>query len=94
MNILNPAKKKAVIIGLLEGNSGRSISRMTGVHKKTILKLLNETGEKCRSILDVQMRQLSCDVIEADELWTFVKKKQRRLTDEEKLNPELGDQYI
>jgi len=94
MNILHPEKKKAVIIGLLEGNSVRSVSRMTGVHKKTILKVLNEAGKKCRSILDAQMRQLSCDVIEADELWTFVKKKQRRLSDEEKLNPELGDQYI
>ncbi|MFQ5827534.1 MAG: IS1 family transposase [Candidatus Methylomirabilia bacterium] len=71
----------------------RSISRMTGVHKTTILRLLKEVGDNCVRILDERMRSLTCRVIEGDEVWSFVKKKQRRLTAEEKLNPEFGDQY-
>lgn len=93
MNVLKPEKKLAVLSALVEGNSVRSISRMTGVHKTTILRLLKEVGDNCVSLLDEQMRGLTCRVIEADEVWSFVRKKQRRLTAEEKLNPELGDQY-
>jgi IS1 family transposase len=33
-------------------------------------------------------------VIECDEVWTFVRKKERKLTDEEKMIGEDGDQYI
>jgi IS1 family transposase len=66
---------------------------MAGVHKTTILRLLKEVGDKCARLLDEQMRGLTCRVIEADQVWAFVKKKQRWLTPEEKLNPQLGDQY-
>jgi IS1 family transposase len=65
---------------------------MTGVHKTTILKLLVEVGDQCARLLDERMRGLQCREIEADEVWSFVRKKQRKLTPEEKLNPELGDQ--
>jgi IS1 family transposase len=41
------------------------------------------------------MRNLRCEAIEADEVWTFVGKKEAKLTRREKrVNPELGDQYI
>jgi DNA invertase Pin-like site-specific DNA recombinase len=46
MNVLKQEKKLAVLAALAEGNSLRSTSRMTGVHKTTILKILNETGNK------------------------------------------------
>lgn len=94
MNVLKPEKKLAVLSALVVGNSIRSISRMTGVHKTTILRLLNEVSDNYVRVLDERMRGLTCRVIEADEVWSFVQKKQRRLTPEEKLNnPELGDQY-
>jgi IS1 family transposase len=93
MNVLKPEKKLAVLSALVEGNSIRSISRMTGVHKTTILRLLKEVGDNCAKLLDERMRGLACREIEADEVWAFVKKKQKRLTPKERLNPELGDQY-
>ena len=46
MNVLKPHKKLAVISALLEGCSVRATSRMTGVHKTTILKVLVEMGDK------------------------------------------------
>jgi transposase-like protein len=45
MNTLSAEKKLAVISGLVEGNSIRSISRMTGVDRNTINSLLLRTGE-------------------------------------------------
>lgn len=95
MNILKPEKKILVIKGLVEGNSIRSISRMTGVHKTTIASLLYRVGEGCEALTAKTLRGLNCQVIEADEIWCFVGKKKVRVTPEDKLNsPELGDQWV
>lgn len=93
MNCLNIEKKLTVISALVEGNSIRSTERMTGVHRDTIMRLLNSVGEKCTQILEQHLRGFHSRLIEVDEIWTFVHKKERRLTDEERLNPEIGDQY-
>ena len=95
MNTLKPEKRLAVLSALVEGNSIRSTSRMTGVHKTTIAKLLVEVGSQCACLLDAKMRNLHCEAIEADEVWTFVKKKEAKLTRQEKRNgSQLGDQYV
>jgi DNA-directed RNA polymerase specialized sigma24 family protein len=47
MNRLPIAKKVAVISALVEGCSVRSTSRLTGVAKGTILRLLAEVGSAC-----------------------------------------------
>ena len=94
MNVLKMEKKLAVISALVEGNSIRSIERMTGVHQDTITRLLIRVGEKCTDILDQHLRSFRSHLIQVDEIWTFVRKKERRLTDEEKLNAEIGDQYV
>jgi len=46
MNSLPLEKKLAVISALVEGNSIRSVSRMTGVDRNTINSLLLRTGER------------------------------------------------
>ena len=94
MNILKAEKKLAVISALTEGCSIRSIVRMTGVHKKTIMKLLVEVGTRCQQMMNERMRGIRCEAVECDELWTFVGKKEGVMkADERKANPELGDQY-
>jgi IS1 family transposase len=94
MNVLKPEKKLAVIAALTEGCSIRSVSRMTGVHKKTIMKVLVEVGQKCEQMMKERMRGLRCDAIECDEIWTFVGKKEAVIKPEERRpNGELGDQY-
>ena len=94
MNVLKPEKKLAVVRGLVEGCSIRSTERMTGVHRDTIMRLLVSVGERCSEILDANLKGFHSKLIQVDEIWTFVGKKERRLTNEEKLNPELGDQYV
>ncbi len=94
MNSLKREKQLAVISALVEGNSIRSVERMTGVHRDTIMRLLNRVGERCSRLLDQHMVGFHSRLIQVDEIWTFCRKKEQRLTDAEQLNPELGDQYV
>jgi len=94
VNILKPERKLAILSGLIEGCSARSISRMTGCHLETILKVLVETGSRCQALLDEKMRGLHCEAVELDELWSFVFKKQRVLKRADRIqHPEYGDTY-
>jgi IS1 family transposase len=92
MNVLKHEKKLAVVAALVEGSSIRSVSRMTGVSKTTILKLIVDTGTWCERVMDNRMRNVRCAEIEADELWTYIAKKQRRLTPEDRAAGR-GDAY-
>ena len=94
MNVLSREKQIQVVSALVEGNSLRSIERMTGVRRKTISRLLFRVGRHCRQLLHKRMRHLECKNIQIDEIWTYVKKKQYRLTEEEKLDLTIGDQYV
>jgi IS1 family transposase len=75
MNVLSKEKQIAVIGALAEGNSIRSIERMTGIHRDTIMRLGVRVGETCHQILDQKMRGLNCSRVEIDELWGFIGKK-------------------
>ena len=83
MNVLPTQKKLAVISALVEGNSIRSIERMFGVHRDTIMRLLVATGQHCQAILNERMRGLKVNRLELDEIWTFCMKKQKRVQPEE-----------
>jgi IS1 family transposase len=76
-NVLNMDKKIAVIGALAEGSSIRSIERITGVHRDTIMRLGVKVGEGCTALMDAKMRNLSCKRLEMDEIWGFVGKKER-----------------
>src|SRR5262249_26205162 len=93
MHTLTTDKKHAVLNALLEGLSIRATSRLTGVTKKAIMRLLVITGEHCERVMDDRMRDIRCTAIEADELWCYVGKKQKNLTQAETGSLELGDQY-
>ena len=93
MYVLVPSRRRAVLSALLEGCSIRATSRLTGVQKNTITRLMVDAGEYCETLIDRELRNLPCRVIEADEIWTFVRKKQGHLTPVDALDPEAGDQY-
>ncbi len=67
---------------------------MTGVNKRTILRLLYEAGTRAQDMLDRELVGLHSRFIQVDEIWCFVGKKQKQCTEEEKRAGELGDQYI
>jgi IS1 family transposase len=78
-NVLSTDKKIAVIGALAEGSSIRSIERITGVHRDTIMRLGVKLGEGCMALMDAKMRNLSCNRLEMDEIWGFVGKKERNV---------------
>jgi IS1 family transposase len=94
MNTLQLEKKTSVLSLLAEGNSIRSIERVTGVHRDTICRLLVQAGETAKDLMDSQMINLRCRYVQVDEVWGYVGKKQKQCTDEEKNVGELGDQYV
>ena len=51
-------------------NSIRSIERLSGIHRDTIMRLGVRVGEACRTILDEKMRGLNCSRLESDALLT------------------------
>lgn len=71
MNQLNVSKRAQIIAALVEGNSLRSTSRMTGASKVTILKLLADLGQVCAEYQDKALRNLTCKRIQCDEIWQF-----------------------
>jgi IS1 family transposase len=81
-NVLSIAKKTAVITALVEGCSVRSTSRMTGVAKSTILRLLEEVGTACAEYQDKALRNISAKRVQVDEIWTFVGAKAKNVRPE------------
>jgi len=57
------------ILGLMvEGMSMRTISRITGASKNTIVKLLEDAGEAFSEYQDRTMRNLTCKRLQVDEI--------------------------
>jgi IS1 family transposase len=92
MNVLSSDKQVTIIAAHVEGSSIRSIERMTGVHRDTIMRLIVRTGQGCARILDETVKNVPAKRIQADEIWTYVFKKQARLNTED--HPDMGDQYV
>lgn len=62
---------------LLEGMSVRATSRMTGLDKGTILRLMVQAGRQCFDFLALAMQNLQPAEIQCDEVWSFVAKKEK-----------------
>jgi len=82
MNKLSTPKRIQVISALVEGMSIRSVVRMTGVSKNTVVKLLADVGNACAIYQDKVFRNLTCKRIECDEIWSFVHAKESHLKPE------------
>jgi IS1 family transposase len=80
MNRLDSTRRAQVVRCLVEGNSIRSTVRMTGVAKNTVRKLLLELGEACARYQDETMRNLKCQRLQCDEIWSFVYAKEKNVT--------------
>ncbi len=92
MNKLSLARQAQIISALVEGNSIRSVERMTNTHRDTIMRLMVRVGEGCAMLADQQMRGLDCRRLQMDEIWTYVGKKQRFVTSADDKS-RVGDQW-
>ena len=95
MNVTPKEKQIQILSALVEGNSIRSTERMTGVHRDTIMRLLVRIGNKSQELMEGHTKDFHCKRLQIDEIWTFIKKKERRLTLQDRFkNPSYGDQYV
>jgi len=88
-NVLLKDKQIAVIGALAEGSSIRSIERLTGVHRDTIMRLGVRAGKGCELLMDSKMQDLGCRYLQFDEVWGFIGKKERHLRLDD--DPTYGD---
>jgi len=86
-------KAVSVLKLLLEGMSVRSVERVTGVHRDTILRLLVMAGDRCQTLMIEKIVNLPVKDVEVDEIWGFIGKKEGHKWDHEKDIAELGDSY-
>lgn len=91
MNRLNLEDQIRVISALVEGNSIRSTVRMTGVAKKTVLKLLVNVGRVCWVYQHKNLTGLTTKRVECDEIWSFCYSKQGNIPDHLKGKYGVGD---
>lgn len=91
MNNLPRDKQIEIIAALTEGMSIRSVERLTGIHRDTIMRLGARVGRGCAELHDRMMVGLRVPRLECDELWQFVGCKQKNVT---RANVAVrGDQY-
>jgi IS1 family transposase len=91
VNKLSTAKRAQIIGMMVEGMSIRSISRLTGASKNTIVKLLVDAGEACEDYQFRMLRNLPCKRLQLDEIWSFVYAKQRNVPEARKGEFGVGD---
>jgi IS1 family transposase len=90
-HVLSTEKRLSVLAALVEGNSVRAVERMTDVHQRTIRKFALLVGEGSQRLHDRLVRDLACSLIEMDEQWSFIRKKEARVTPAD--GPDAGDCY-
>ena len=79
---------------LAEGNSLRGTGRIVGVDKETVGDWLDVAGRHCRVVAAYLFDNLHISECQLDELWSFVYKKERRLTAAEKVLNHYGDAWV
>ena len=65
---------------LVEKNGIRSIERITGHHRDTIGRLLEDMAEHALEMNEYLIKTLGLTPLECDELWNFVKKNKKILS--------------
>ena len=75
MQKLSVQKRATILHALVEGMSIRGTSRMSGASTTTILKLLADVGAACNAYQDETLRGLRSEVVELDEIHSYIAKK-------------------
>jgi hypothetical protein len=93
MNRLDIQDRAKILNCLVEGNSVRATSRLTGADKKTVLRLIAEFGSACAGYHDKNVRHVNSKRVQCDEIWSFCYSKQANVPVEFKGQFGFGDVY-
>src|SRR5271155_488389 len=79
MNKLPSVKRAQVLQMMAEGVSLRAITRLTGISRTTLIKLLGDAGEAFSEYQDRTLMNLACKRVQVDEAWAFCYAKQKNV---------------
>jgi len=91
--ILSEEKDLLCLKLLVEGNSVRSTERITGVHRDTVLSLLETVGKKCIWIQETLVKNVKVGFVEADEIWSYIAMKDKTKAANYIDNEQVGSAY-
>lgn len=91
--ILGEEKALMCLNLLVEGNSVRSTERITGVHRDTILSLLETVGEKCLWIQENLVKNVKVKFVQADEIWSYIAMKDKTKNKKQIQDERIGSAY-
>ena len=77
MNKLSIERRTQAAKALVEGNSIRATCRITNTAKGTLIRFLRDVGRACAEYQDKYLRDLPCERVECDEIWSFCYAKKK-----------------
>lgn len=93
MNKLSAESRAQILQLLCEGMSIRAITRVTGASKNTVAKLLNDAGAALGIYQDLVFRDLKCERVQVDEIWSFTYAKERNVSKAKAAPEGAGDTW-
>jgi IS1 family transposase len=94
MNKLDKSDRAKIIHLLCEGMSIRAITRLTGVSKTTVSKLVVDAGQAAAWYQDRVFQSLTCKRLQVDEIWGFVAAKQKNVGTMKRPQTDAGDAWL
>ncbi len=79
MNKLPSEKRAQVLQMMAEGIALRAITRLTGISRTTLQKLLEDAGQAFSEYQDRVLMNLPCKRVQVDEAWSFCYAKQKNV---------------
>jgi IS1 family transposase len=79
MNKLPTEKRAQALQMMAEGISLRSMTRLTGISRTTLIKLLEDAGQAFSEYMDKALVNLPCKRLQLDEAWGFCYAKQKNV---------------
>ncbi len=79
MNKLPSEQRAQALQMMAEGVSLRAITRLTGISRTTLIKLLEDAGQAFSEYQDRTLMNLNCKRLQVDEAWAFCYAKQKNV---------------
>ncbi|MER8770809.1 helix-turn-helix domain-containing protein [Mesorhizobium sp. M0092] len=93
MNKLDTKTRSQILHMLCEGQSIRAITRVMGMSKNTVAKLLSDAGAVCAEYQDQTLRNLTSKRIQVNEIWSFTYAKQKNVATAKAAPEGAGDTW-
>lgn len=74
---LSKKEVKRICDNLVEKSSFRGVARATRHSLNAVYRVADKVGRHCKKINDEFLRDLGLDMVEADEMYSFIKKRRR-----------------